>query len=90
MLFRSSLDLAIPGAAEGSLTYGENALWATATGFPLMRIDTTADKEAVVQQFWGEGGGLVLTAQGAVWLTDPKASKLLKLDPKRVVATLAE
>ncbi|MFM2123672.1 MAG: hypothetical protein RL328_123, partial [Acidobacteriota bacterium] len=85
-----TVDLGIPGATEGSLAYGENALWATATGFPLMRIDTAAEKEAVVQQFWGEGGGLVLTAQGAVWLTDPKASKLLKLDPKRIVATLAE
>lgn len=85
-----TLDLSIPGATEGSLAYGENALWATATGFPLMRIDTTADKEAVVQQFWGEGGGLVMTASGAVWVTNPKESKLLRLDPKRVIATLAE
>jgi streptogramin lyase len=85
-----TLDLSIPGATEGSIAYGENALWATVTGFPLMRIDTTADKEAVVQQFWGEGGGLVMTASGAVWLTNPKESKLLRLDPKRVIATLAE
>lgn len=85
-----SIDLNIPGAAEGSIAFGENALWATATGFPLMRIDTTAEKEAVLQQFYGEGGGLVLTSSGAVWLADSKQSKLLKLDPKRVIATLAE
>jgi virginiamycin B lyase len=85
-----TIELNVPDATEGSLAYGENALWATATGFPLMRIDTTADKEAVMQQFWGDGGGLVLTASGAVWLTNPKDSKLLKLDPKRITATLAE
>jgi streptogramin lyase len=85
-----TIDLMTPGASEGSLTYGDNALWATVTGFPLMRIDTTAEKETVVQQFWGEGGGLIQSAAGSLWLTNPKESKLLRLDPKRVIATLAE
>jgi streptogramin lyase len=85
-----TIDLLIPGASEGSIAFGENALWATLTGFPLMRIDTTAEKETIVQQFWGEGGGLIQTAAGSLWLTNPKESKLLRLDPKRVIATLGE
>lgn len=85
-----TVDLLTPGAAEGSIAFGEGALWATLTGFPLVRIDTTAEKEAVVQQFWGEGGGLIQAAAGSLWLTNPKQAKLLRLDPKRVIATLAE
>jgi streptogramin lyase len=77
-------------AAEGSIAFGEGALWASLTGFPLARIDTTAEKETVLQQFWGEGGGLIHTASGSLWLSSTKQEKLLRLDPKRVIATLAE
>jgi glutamine cyclotransferase len=85
-----TIDLLIPGAAQGGIAFGEGALWASLTGFPLMRIDTTAEKETIVQQFWGEGGGFVQTAASSIWLTNSKESKLLRLDPKRVIATLAE
>jgi virginiamycin B lyase len=84
-----TIDLKVPGA-EGSIAFGEGALWASLTGFPLTRIDTTAEKEIVLQQFWGEGGGLIHTAAGSVWLSNTKQSTLLRLDPKRIIATLAE
>jgi DNA-binding beta-propeller fold protein YncE len=84
-----TLDLAVPNAA-GSIAYGENFLWVTQTGFPLTRIDTTTDKEKVEQQFWGEGGGLVSISPGAIWLANVGKGTLWRLDPRRVLATLAE
>ncbi|MEO8097015.1 MAG: hypothetical protein ABI811_04895 [Acidobacteriota bacterium] len=85
-----TISLEVAGAETGSIAFGEGALWATLTGFPLTRIDTTAEKEAVVQQFWGEGGGMIFTASGSVWLSNTKQATLWRLDPKRVIATLAE
>ncbi|MEP7352556.1 MAG: glutaminyl-peptide cyclotransferase [Acidobacteriota bacterium] len=77
--------------AEGSIVYGEGALWASLTGFPLMRIDTTAEKETVLQQFAGENGGSQLfAAGGSIWLSNTKQANFVRLDPKRIVATLAE
>ncbi|HKD09790.1 MAG TPA: hypothetical protein VKB79_28045 [Bryobacteraceae bacterium] len=82
-----TIDLNISGA-EGSLAFGEGALWVTMTGFPLTRIDPQS--ETVAQQFYGEGGGAIQTSAGAIWLSNRAEGKLLRIDPKRVLATLAE
>jgi hypothetical protein len=59
------------------------------TGFPLTRIDPQS--ETVAQQFFGAGGGgSILTSPGAIWLSNPDTGTLLRIDPKRVLATLAE
>jgi virginiamycin B lyase len=84
-----SINLEVPNT-EGSIAFGEGALWASLTGFPITRIDTTAEKETVVQQFFGEGGGYIYTTGGSVWLANTKQDKLLRLDTKRIIATLAE
>jgi streptogramin lyase len=62
----------------------------TQTGFPITRIDPQS--ENIVQQFWGEGqgGGLIVAGSGAIWLSDVSAGKLVRFDPKRILATLAE
>ncbi|HEV8145903.1 MAG TPA: hypothetical protein VGP79_05965, partial [Bryobacteraceae bacterium] len=60
----------------------------TSPGFPLTRIDPKDEK--VVQQFFGEGGGAIAVGQGWIWLANVDAGTLWKIDPKRVVATLAE
>lgn len=83
-----TLELGVPNAG-GNIAYGSGFLWATQTGFPLTRIDTTAEKERVAQQFWGEGGGSIAVASGAIWLTNPTKGTVLKLDPKRVLSTLS-
>ena len=75
-------------AAGGSIADGLGSLWVTMPGFPLTRIDTGTEK--VVQQFYGEGGGAIYVGSGALWLTNPAAKTLLRIDPKRVAATLAE
>jgi hypothetical protein len=46
--------------------------------------------EKVAQQFWGAGGGVIQFGQGSVWLTNLEEGTLWRIDPKRVLATLAE
>jgi virginiamycin B lyase len=83
-----SIALEVPGA-KGAIAFGEGAIWVTQAGFPLTRIDPQS--EAVAQQFFGPGGGgAILTTPGAIWLSNPEAGMLLRIDPKRVLATLAE
>jgi virginiamycin B lyase len=83
-----SIALDVPGA-KGAITFGEGAVWVTLTGFPLTRIDSQS--ETVAQQFFGAGGGTaILSTPGAIWLSNPESGTLLRIDPKRVIATLAE
>jgi virginiamycin B lyase len=83
-----SIELDVPGA-KGAIAFGEGSVWVTLTGFPLTRIDPQS--ETVAQQFFGAGGsGAILTTPGAIWLSNPGAGTLLRIDPKRVLATLAE
>ena len=82
-----TIDLMIPDAA-GALAYGEGWLWVTLKGFPLTRID--AQQEAVVQQFYGAGGGSIAITPGALWLSSPTANTVTRIDPKRVLATLPD
>jgi len=84
-----TIELNVPNAG-GSVAYGEGYLWVTETGFPITRIDTQSEK--VAQQFWGadEGGGQIVAGSGAIWLTDASHGKVIRFDPKRILATLAE
>jgi virginiamycin B lyase len=82
-----TIELNVPNAG-GSIAYGEGWLWVTQTGFPITRID--AQNEKVMQQFWGEGGGLIAAGSGAIWLSDVSAGRVVRFDPKRILATLAE
>ncbi len=84
-----TIEMSVPNAG-GNLAYGEGWLWVTQNGFPLTRIDAKSEKETVMQQFWGEGGGLVSVSKGAVWLSNTSKGTVWRLDPKRVIATLAE
>jgi len=89
----SSIDLGLPGA-DVSLAFGDGFLWASAPGFPVMRIAPgAADKpgsDKVVQQFHGEGGGWIAFGLGSVWVGDAKSATVRRFDPKRIQATLAE
>ena len=80
-----TIELGAP-ATGGSMAIGEGSLWVSMPGFPVTRIDPGTEK--VVQQFWGEGAGMIHALAGSVWLVDGK--RVVKLDPKRVAATLAE
>ena len=82
-----SIELDVPDA-KGAIGFGEGAVWVSMTGFPLTRIDPQS--ETVAQQFFGTGGGAILTTPGAIWLSNPEAGTLLRIEPKRVLATLDE
>jgi virginiamycin B lyase len=82
-----TIDLEVPGA-QGNIAFGEGSLWITMTGFPLTRIDVTA--ETVAQQFPGEGGGAIAVSPGAIWLSNIDKGTLWRIDPKLVLATIAE
>lgn len=84
-----TIDLGTLNAA-GSLAFGDGFVWITQSGFPLTRVDPQSDQERVAQQFWGEGGGRIGVAPGAIWLANVKQGSLWRIDPKRVLATLAE
>ncbi len=82
-----TIELGAP-ATGGSLAIGESFVWVGMPGFPITRIDPGTDK--VVQQFYGDGGGLLRVGLSSVWLVNSEAGTLWKLDPKRIAATLAE
>jgi virginiamycin B lyase len=84
-----SIELGVPGAM-GGIAVGLGSVWVTLDGFPLTRIDPQPEKEKVVQQFWGPGGGAIQIGVNAVWLSNLQRGTLWRLDPKRVQATLAE
>jgi len=82
-----SIDLGVPGV-DGRIAIGEGSVWVTLAGFPITRINPTT--ETVVQQFSGTGGGAIQTSAGAIWLSNLNEGTVWRIDPKRVIATLAE
>jgi streptogramin lyase len=83
-----TIETGVPGASTGGIAFGQGSIWVTQTGFPITRIDPVSEK--VVQQFWGPGGGAIQFGQGSVWLTNLQEGTLWRIDPKRILATLAE
>jgi hypothetical protein len=83
-----TIETGVSGAASGGLAFGAGSLWVTVPGFPVARVDPKDEK--VVQQFRGAGGGAIFFGQGSVWLTNVQEGTLWRIDPKRIVATLAE
>jgi virginiamycin B lyase len=73
---------------NGSVAFGDGFVWVSASGYPLTKIDTKTDK--VVQQFAGEGGGLVRFVSGSIWLMHSGKASVSRFDPKRIAATLPD
>ena len=76
--------------ADGNLVFGDGFVWVTAPGFPITKISPQLDKEKVVQQFAGDGGGMIQFGLNSVWLTNTAYKNVWRIDPKRIAATLAE
>jgi len=77
----------IPGGG-GEISAGEGSVWATSFEYPITRIDPSTNK--VAQQFFGEGGDSIRAGLGFIWLTNIRAGNIWRIDPKRILATLAE
>jgi virginiamycin B lyase len=76
--------------ADGNLAFGDGFVWVTAPGFPITKISTQLEKEKVVQQFAGDGGGMIQFGLNSVWLMNTSYNNVWRIDPKRIAATLAE
>jgi streptogramin lyase len=83
-----TIETGVSGAGAGGIAFGQGSVWVTLSGFPITRIDVASEK--VAQQFWGVGGGAIQFGQGSVWLTNVQDGTLWRIDPKRILATLAE
>jgi DNA-binding beta-propeller fold protein YncE len=67
----------------GAIAVGEGAVWISAPGMPLVRIDPRTNR--VTHRFSGDGGGAVVVSHGSVWLRAGPALTW-RLDPKLVAA----
>lgn len=85
----ATVDLGIPNA-DGSLAFGDGFVWVSAPGFPITKISPELEKEKVVQQFAGEGGGQIYFGLNSIWLANTAQNNIWRIDPKRIAATLAE
>lgn len=85
----ATIDLGFTNA-DGNLAFGDGFVWVTAPGFPITKISTQLEKEKVVQQFAGDGGGMIQFGLNSVWLTNTSYNNVWRIDPKRIAATLAE
>jgi glutamine cyclotransferase len=85
----ATIDLGFANA-DGNLVFGEGFVWVTAPGFPITKISPQLEKEKVVQQFVGDGGGMIQFGLNSMWLMNTAYKNVWRIDPKRVAATLAE
>jgi virginiamycin B lyase len=85
----ATIDLGFANA-DGNIAFGDGFVWVTAPGFPITKISPQLEKEKVVQQFAGDGGGMIQFGLNSVWLSNTAYKNVWRIDPKRVAATLAE
>jgi len=85
----ATIDLGFTNA-DGNLAFGDGFVWVTAPGFPITKISTQLEKEKVMQQFAGDGGGMIQFGLNSVWLMNTSYNNVWRIDPKRVAATFAE
>jgi virginiamycin B lyase len=83
----ATIEAGVPGGG-GEISAGEGSVWITTFEYPITRIDPSTNK--VAQQFYGEGGDSIRAGLGWIWLTNIRAGNVWRIDPKRIVATLAE
>jgi hydroxyacylglutathione hydrolase len=69
----------VPGEG-GDIDTGEGAVWVTAMGKPLSRIDPATN--TVVKQFVGKGGDALRVGHGSLWLSNHEFEEVWRIDPK--------
>ena len=73
--------------ADGRIAVGEGAVWLTAPGVPLVRIDPRTNR--VTHKFTGAGGGALAIGHGSLWVNaGPKVT--WRIDPRLVAALRPE
>jgi virginiamycin B lyase len=75
----ATIEVGVPGGG-GDIAVGEGAVWVTANGKPLSKIDPAANK--VVTQYVGKGGDAMRVGLGSIWLSNHEFHEVWRLDPR--------
>ena len=59
---------------------GEGAVWVTAIGKPLSKIDPATNR--VTTQYVGKGGDALRVGLGSLWLSNHEIHEVWRIDPK--------
>jgi virginiamycin B lyase len=75
----ATIEVGVPGAG-GDIAVGEGAVWVTAIGKPLSKIDPSNNR--VVTQYVGKGGDALRVGLGSLWLSNHEFHEVWRIDPK--------
>ncbi len=75
----ATIQVGVPGEG-GDIDTGEGAVWVSAIGKPLSRIDPVTNR--VVKQFVGKGGDALRVGHGSLWLSNHEFQEVWRIDPK--------
>jgi virginiamycin B lyase len=75
----ATIEVGVPGGG-GDIAVGEGAVWVTAIGKPLSKIDPATNR--VVAQYVGKGGDALRVGLGSLWLSNHEFHEVWRIDPK--------
>jgi len=75
----ATIDVGVPGEG-GDIAVGEGAVWVTAMGKPLSKIDPATNR--VVTQYVGKGGDALRVGLGSLWLSNHEFHEVWRIEPK--------
>jgi len=75
----ATIAVGVPGPG-GDIAVGEGAVWVTANGKPLSKIDAATNR--VVTQYVGKGGDALRVGLGSLWLSNHEFHEVWRIDPK--------
>ena len=75
----ATIEVGVPGPG-GDIAVGEGAVWVTAFGKPLSKINPATNR--VVTQYVGKGGDALRVGLGSLWLSNHEFHEVWRIDPK--------
>jgi len=75
----ATIAIGVPGEG-GDIDTGAGAVWVTAMGKPISRIDAATNR--VVKQYVGKGGDALRFGLGSLWLSNHEFQEVWRIDPK--------
>jgi YVTN family beta-propeller protein len=75
----ATIEVGVPGPG-GDIAVGEGAVWVTAIGKPLSKIDPATNR--VTTQYVGKGGDALRVGLGSLWLSNHEMHEVWRIDPK--------
>jgi virginiamycin B lyase len=75
----ATIEVGVPGEG-GDIAVGEGAVWVTAIGKPLSKIDAGTNR--VLTQYVGKGGDALRVGLGSIWLSNHEMHEVWRVDPK--------